>query len=240
MFKNIISLAILAGLSLVGCKSIEGLNVDPSFTEGNLKSSGLVVGGVVLGEGTVPENKSDIVTTNARLAGKLKTKVVEERKEVKVATPSLLSEKLGEKKYEDFLKKYRTMGEVDVGLLKPASPSLAGIKYAAFGYVESDDVKNDRNETREGDTKNISMRTLRTLKTRYSVVDLHAQNIVWSGTITSSLSKENRYSERENALAMIVKAVANSKDNQEYPQAPTAESVLDDSFAKFADYLPED
>ncbi|SMF62017.1 hypothetical protein [Pseudobacteriovorax antillogorgiicola] len=241
-------LAVSSILLFTGCVSVDGLEVDKSFTYQELGNRGLMIAAVVKGS----EVKLEGVSKH-QLKNLLEAEIRDERSDfsLKPAEPTYSDTKI----VNEFAK--------NLSLSEKTLASLpSSRRYLAYGIIVNDEMDYKDSEQKDSDGKITGYQyiTERKITTTFKVYDLEKKKMVWAGDINKRLSETKTYTpsrHRElsnmdesvntvNAIGGLAKAITGGKaedgkvlNNVKFhPKPPKQKKVIQKLFEDFADSLP--
>lgn len=247
MYRSVLVGAAVA-VFVAGCATqVAGLKKSPTFTYPSIAKGKMAVGGVASASGTMDEGK------RSSYANLLRTALMEERKEYNIAPVGVVINKLGSQ-YNTVINELQTTGSLSdksVALLKAKVPD---VRYVSFARIENDEVNSDRNERSETDkdgktipnSQKVITTSQRAVTASLNIYDLQTGEVVWTGSVTKSLSNSHQFDkEKENDLVSVIKAIKgdniSTSVDQKYPfpTPPDSSKVLSRVFVGFGENLPE-
>ena len=248
MHVKLATKVLLLGSLSISCASVDGLNVDKSFTYQSLGQRGLIVTDVMTGNNIKLDGISQ-----PQLKGLLESEVRDERDDFK------LSYSDAEYSNPDVLMEFKSVGDLSPETLASLATTSS---YVAFGVVNNDSVYHDESEEKNEKDKIVSYSytTYREMTVTFKVYDLEAKKMVWSGDVNKRMNNSKRYSKKDhrrlvasnetadtiNAIGGLVGALSGKKkqepllDNLKlHPSAPSQRDTLKNLFEDFADTLPK-
>ena len=248
MISKQISKILVMGTLFTSCASIDGLEVDKSFTYQSLGQRGLIISEVMSPDSI----KLDDVNQN-QLKGLLESEVRDEREDFQLAHAE-------SKLFNDtVLQEFKQTGGLSSKTLK-LLPKLRN--YVAYGIVSNDSTSQQEKEEKDDKDNIVSYiySTSRQMTVSFKVYDLESSKLVWSGDVNKSLNESKKYNKKEhrrllasnntvdtiNAIGGLAGALTGKKQDDPildnytlHPKAPSQRDTLKDLFEDFADSLPK-
>ena len=237
---------VVAAVTSTGCATkVAGLKADDSFNYQSVTNGRLAIGGVTAFAALAPEVK-------AQYANLLQTNIQELRGAYELVPTAAVKAQMGDDAYAQLMERYGTMGSLDEGAIG-ALQAVKAARYVAFALVESDTVKNDRQELPKRDSKGkaignrreVHKTSVRTVTASLQIYDVAEGKRVWSGSLTKTARNANVYDLKNDGLLVdLVKAAADIQETDEElypaPSEPTSDVVLAQVFKGFAENMPEE
>ena len=182
--KSALFFILTAGLG-VSCASVDGLEVDKSFTYQSLGQRGLMV---------MDLQKADHIKLKgiqvSQLRNLLESEIRDERDDFKLASidPKVNSSKL--------LVSFKQNNDLSVEQLKSLPNQRA---YLALGSLSADSTKRSQAVDKDDDGKptNYKYNSERSMTVTFKVYDLEKKKLVWSGDVNKSLTETANYDRSE-------------------------------------------
>lgn len=236
-------------LCFVGCASVEGLYVDPSFNFGSLARGNIGVGGVVSVVNRT--SRSQLTALGSLISGRL----LDQYPGLTVMPVGDTVRALGASRYWQMMGYYQENGVVPDQYLSALRRHVSHIRYLVFARIVDNRIGHQRTQDVDDPAINtgttIHYSTVRTLRIHMDVYDLDQHRVVWGGSYGSSRSTANSYTipglpvgrhhraRREmesNLLAMAGTALVDA--NHQYPSPPSLTSFASDVFRMLIKKFP--
>jgi hypothetical protein len=211
---------------------------DHSFTETSLVESKIIFGGLV---SQVTEWTDEEIQRYSNTAvNSLSIK----RDDLSFDGQYKIVDKLGQLKYAQIMRTVRAGDQLDEEILSAISETIGDLQYVAFSRIKRDEITKDQSEEMEeidGIKKYWTKYTTnRRLVVYFEVYDLALHKLVWSGQIEreSFNSSSNPHKHDSNVLKSLANKILEGFIYGTYPEPPSLEKLVEDSFAGIAENLP--
>lgn len=239
---------IIACLGLFACVSIEGLYVDPSFTEMAIRQNNIGVAGVV---STVRRLSS---REQNNCASYLYAALNEKYPGLTIMPAGDAVRALGSSRYQLMMRYYQENGVVPTEDLSALQQHISRMRYVAYARIQEDQVSHSRDQEHESrGTDAIVFNTTLTLSIHLDVYDLQQKRVVWSGSVSNLWTQQNRYSVSSNRVYShesldreVVRDLANVVETQtvnqqhEYPSPPSFSAGVKGIFSELLTRFPSE
>lgn len=219
--------------------SATGLYRDPSFTYNAMHTQGMAVGGVADNSafmGNTPPPSSLSYAENLREA------FINKSPGLAVMPAGDVAQALGISTYNAMMTYYAQNDSVPVEDLDKLKAHTQNLGYVAFGRIVSNQISHSTSTesevTHHGNTRDTAddYETTRTVTVQVKIYSLTTHQIVWSGSLTDSITNTNSYplmhpSHFHNDSSQIIDDVVTGfvngsvQGNAQYPAAPGSSDV---------------
>jgi len=233
---------LFVSLLLSGCATrVVGLRKSESFNFQNVKTGRMAIGGVA---SVVEPLKPRMRSTYGNL---LKTQMIEERKTIPVLSVGSFQKKIGSDQYSQLMNEYEELGTINTTWIKKIKAKYKRGRFVVFALIESNDIdfaRDSRSGYDDSSREYVEAKASRTISASLQVLDLQAEEVAWSGSITKTVANTNNYrKKKEMGLISLVKAIKGDERSEDekypFPDAPKTKEVLARLFSGFSENLPE-
>lgn len=222
--------------------SLSRQEMSETFTSEALLQKGIWVAAVV--DDVTPTRSEDELEGFAK---DLARGLGEARKEYKVYKASELAYELGDERFAEVKRLYRSREKFSPELLNEISRAKRPIKYLAFARIQKNKEMREKETLPEQTTKdkdralrrNVEeMTSLRNMRAEIEIFDTLTGLHVFRGEADATLKEAITYGDNPSHTLLGILGAITEMDGREFPEYPSERNTLTQVFAKFGEALP--